>query len=336
MNLSVIIPIKLAFGIDVLDFVNYIKKLSKQMSSYRYEIIISDESGYEVFDYINKELESCSKIKHIVPKDEYRTGENDKLNGIYAALEYCTYDKILLVDDHYRVSKDTIEKIVPLYKTYDCFKMMPKFNAFPFSALIDLCGMFVVNMVDYRKQYCGHLCFKKKHIIKYGFPSRDSLFDELAIEEHLRKNKCSIGYIKDITLEAVQNITVKRFWEQRVRYAYENMAIPIRFVMFLMILPLLFVLQIINPLFSALFALSISTIVLLIAFIGQIIYGQNNVPRFSFLLSPIWFWFYPFTSWIALAKYMLGGVMFGGRKIKKALVKDRCNIKKITFRYKLF
>ena len=78
-----------------------------------------------------------------------------------------------------------------------------------------------------------------------------------------------------------------------------------------------------NPLLAVCFAISLSMAVLLLAFIGQMIYGKKNVPRFSFLLSPIWFWFYPFTSWIAIVKYFSGGVMFGGRKIKKALVKSK-------------
>lgn len=323
MNLSIIIPVKIGFGKDVIEFVKYIHYLSDQMTHYEYEIIISNESDDEVFDYINNEMKNRTKVKHIMPDPTYRTGANDKLNGIYAALEYCTYEKILLIDDHYRVSKNTLEQLIPFYEIYDCFKMMPKFDKFPVSALLDLCGMYIINILDPKKQYCGHLCFNKTHITKFGFPSRDSLFDELAIETHLKKNKCSTGYLKNVALEAVQNISTKRFWEQRIRYAYENMALPIRFAIYLSILPILISLLIMNPLLAVCFAISLSMAVLLLAFIGQMIYGKKNVPRFSFLLSPIWFWFYPFTSWIAIVKYFSGGVMFGGRKIKKALVKSK-------------
>lgn len=323
MNLSIIIPVKLEYGRDVVEFVKYIHLLSDQMAHYEYEIIISNESNNEVFEYVNNEMKNHSKVKHILPNPTYRTGANDKLNGIYAALDYCTYEKILLVDDHYRVSKSTIEKLIPLYETYDCFKMMPKFDKFPLSALLDLCGMYIINLLDSKKQYCGHLCFKKTHIMKFGFPNRDSLFDELAIEMHLKENKCCTGYIKNVSLEAVQNISIKKFWEQRVRYAYENMALPIRFTMFLSILPILILLLAINQLLALCFVIFLTTAVILLAYIGQIIYGKKNVPRFSFLLSPMWFWFYPFTSWIAIVKYFSGGVMFGGRKIKKALVKNK-------------
>jgi cellulose synthase/poly-beta-1,6-N-acetylglucosamine synthase-like glycosyltransferase len=321
MNLSIIIPIKINYNVNLFDFVKYINELSQQLEEYKYEIIIADESKDDVFNYIETKTQNLDKLKHLRPDSIYRTGNNDKLNGIFAALKYSEYDKILLVDDHYRVSKSTLINLVPLYDTYDCFKMMPKFQHFPVSVLIDLCGMYVVNLIDPKKQYCGHLCFKKTCIEKYGFPNRNSLFDELAIEMHIKKHRCTVGYIRNVSLEAVQNISMKKFWEQRVRYAYENMAFPTRFVFSLLILPGIFLLSILNFKIALLIILFLSIIITAVAGMGQLLYGKNISPWYTFLFAPMWFWFYPITSWIAVVKYFTGGVMFGGNKIKNALVK---------------
>ncbi|AZS15488.1 glycosyltransferase [Paenibacillus lutimineralis] len=318
MNLTILIPIKTSSLQNCEEFSEYIDNLAYQLKDENCEFVIANESPYRIFEFMNSVFEKNNNIIHFAPEDSKRTGDNDKLNGIYCGLEKASYDNVLLIDDHFRVTKDTLRKCLRYFEKYDCFKMMPLFNKFPFSVLIDLNGMFVVNMLDYRKQYCGHLAFKKSQYKKVGFPNRNGLFDELTMEEHLRDHGYSVGFIRDVALEAIQDIKFSKFLEQRVRYAYENIAFPIRFTFFAMILPILLILFILSPaIFSATF-IYINLAILLVSFIGQILYARNFVPPYTFLLSPIWFWFYPFTTWIAVYKYFTGGVMFGGNKIKRA------------------
>ncbi|CAM3772622.1 glycosyltransferase [Mesobacillus zeae] len=318
MKISIIIPIKSTLNKDLRDFTNYIISLSSQLQKTESQIIIADESELASHLFMKEKFKNRSNISHIIPDDEIRTGANDKLNGIYAALKYVRYDNILLVDDHYRITYSTLQRLANYFNQYDCFKGTPKFDAFPFSVKIDLCGLFIVNMLDYRKQYSGHLAFKKKLIDEHGFPDRDALFDEFAMEKHFRKNQYSIGYIREASLEATQSISMKKFLEQRVRYAYENIAFPIRFVFFLSILPLLLLLLITNNLLPLYFAAALTIGAMSVSFIGQLKYGKGIVPRHTFLYSAIWFWFYPFTSWLSIYKYFTGGVEFGGNKVRKA------------------
>ncbi|WP_372997689.1 glycosyltransferase [Lutispora sp.] len=318
MNISIIIPIKAKPGDKIINFANYILCLSNELKNYECEIIIADESEDEVSSVLSKMFKKACNIKHFIPETSVRIGANDKLNGVYAALNYCKYDKVLLLDDHYRLTISTLEKVNNYYDVFDCFKMMPKFHNTPLSVLVDLCGMFVINVLDYRKQYCGHLAFRKSQYDKVGFPSRDALFDEFAMEKHLRINGYNIGFVKDVSLEAIQDITFIKFLEQRVRYAYENLAIPSRFFLYAIVIPITILLGLININYSVMFAAAITSFIILIAFIGQILYGMSIAPFYTFLFSPVWFWFYPFTTWISIYKYFKGGVMFGGRKIKRA------------------
>ncbi|MEH7343289.1 glycosyltransferase family 2 protein [Bacillus sp. JJ1532] len=319
MKISILIPIKLQYNEKNLsDFVNHIASLAVALKEDDCQIVIADESNCKVYRYINNKLKFFNNVKHFIPSEDLRTGDNDKLNGIYAGLNYVIYDKVLLIDDHYRITRETLAKISKYFDEYDCFKMMPKFDKFPFTVLIDMCGMFIINILDRRKQYCGHLAFRKEHISKTGFPNRDGLFDEFILEEKLRNSGYSIGFVKDASLEATQDIPFNKFLEQRVRYAYENLAMPFRFTLYALVLPIILLLLIISPKVAGLFCITITIIVLLLACIGQILYGAKILPFFTFLLSPLWFWFYPFTTWIAVWKYYSGGVKFGGKKVRKA------------------
>ena len=195
---------------------------------------------------------------------------------------------------------------------------MPTFETSSLSVMIDLCGIYIVNITNKSKQFCGHLAFKKSIYDLYDMPNCDSLFDELAFEKPFRDNKLSIGFIKDIQLEAVQKISFKKFMEQRVRYAYENFAFPHRFALHLSIIPLLVIITMFNVRYMVGFICSLNISLVILGLIGQMMYKSKNSPKYTFLLSPIWFWFYPFTSWIAVSLFITGGVTFGGRKVRKA------------------
>ncbi|MCC9022353.1 glycosyltransferase [Bacillus nakamurai] len=319
MGVSIIIPIKVNSIDEVyIDFINYIVDFSSNVLTRDVEIIIANGSSKNNYIFANEHLKHLKNVIHFIPHRSIRTGDNDKLNGIYSALMYTKYENILLVDDHYRVSSETLAEILKYYEKYDCFKFMPKLHRYPHSALIDTCGMFIVNVLDSRKQYCGHLAFKKRLYSEWGFINRDSLFDEFAMEKHLRKKGSSVGFIKDIALEAKQEIPLSKFLEQRVRYAYENFATPFRFTFFATILPLLILLSLIDMNYSLTLASFLTSSIIVISIVGQFIYGRHITPWYTSLYSPIWFWFYPFTTWIAIYKYLTGGIMFGGNNIRRA------------------
>lgn len=318
MKVSIIIPIKSNKDDRLLEFTEYICNLSEQLKKDDCQIIIADESEFSVYSHMKKEFAKLKNVFHFVPRDEYRDGANDKLNGIHDALNYVKYDNVLLIDDHFRLTRNDLVSMYKYFGKYSCFKTMPNFNKFSPSVLIDLCGMFVVNILDSKKQYCGHLAFSKKSLDIAMFPDKNTLFDELALEEQFRKANLPVGFIKNTAIEATQDISYKKFFEQRVRYAYENLAFPIRFSFFCSILPILGILLWLNKDLALYVAALLTVATTSIALVGQIVYGQKVAPKYTFLFSPLWFWFYPFTTWIAVYKYFTGGITFGGRKIKKA------------------
>lgn len=318
MNLTIIVPIKAYKVENVIDFVNHYITFSNIIIDKNIQLIIADESAPDVFSYINKILSYNENVIHFIPTDEERTGDNDKSNGIYSAIKFIKYENILIIDDHYRVELSELKIINNYFKEYDVFKVMPKFIKNNIMASIDLCGMFIVNILDKRKQYCGHIALKRNLFTKYGFPCRDSLFDEFAFENHFRKFNCKIGFPENVFLSSVYDITFLKFLEQRVRYSYENFAFPLRFILLLSILPISAFLFIISPIYMFLFIIMLNWFLVIFSYMGQKkYYTSQGYPYISFF-APLWFIHYPITTWIAIILFLRGGVKFGGKRIKKA------------------
>lgn len=318
-GLSILIPIKVSSVSALKGFKQTYQKLLTYSFLFKLQIVIADESPLDIFEQVDNWFKDYEEVTHFCPEAKYRNGKNDKLNGIYAALNELKFDYVMLVDDHYRLTPDNLIELMSLFPNYDCFKCMVQFEELNVTALIDVSGIFIVNLIHPYHQFFGHLCLNLNTLKQIGFPHRDGLFDELVIELKFRKHNSKIYFADRIFLQSIQNIKWKKFLEQRVRYAYENLAFPFRFVFFLSILPLLILISIYDFKVSFEIIMFLTLTVITISYLGQVRYGNNKFPAWTFLLAPVWFWFYPFTSWISVFLRFTGGVYFGGRKIIKAI-----------------
>lgn len=318
-NVSIIIPLKSTNTDAVIALLRYIVSLNNDLAYLfdNYEIIIVDECRRDIAILIENAIENTSKIVHIVPASEDRTGNNDKLNGIYAAVKIVKYNYIFIVDDHYRITGEKFLVALQYFEIYDMFKVVPVFDKYTFSVMLDEAGFFFRSFVNKTKQYAGHIALKHELFVKYGFPCRDALYDEYVVEKYYQDKGCSVGFPPQVFFSATQKITTKKFLEQRIRYAYENIAFPLRFIIHLLFLPSFVIGVLANLKVTVILLLIYSIFIAFISFVGQRIYGAESMPKYLFMLAPIWHLFYWVTSWISLFLYFSGGICFGERRIHK-------------------
>lgn len=316
-NISIIIPIKSSNADNVLSLIKYIISLNNDLAYLlnNYEIIIVDECKYDIYMLIDHAIENINNIVHITPESEDRTGKNDKLNGIYAAIKIVSYSYIFIVDDHYRITGEQFLTAVQYFEIYDEFKVVPVFDNYTFSVMIDEAGFFFRSIVNRTKQYAGHIALKHELFVEYGFPPRDALYDEFVVEKFYRDKGGSVGFPSHVFFSATQKINTKKFLEQRVRYAYENIAFPLRFIVHLLFLPSFILGVMIDLDMTFLLLLIYCLFIAITSFVGQYIYGAEDMPKYMFIFAPIWHLFYWITSWIALFFYCFGGIYFGDRRI---------------------
>lgn len=312
-SISIIIPIKSNKISAIDELCIYLRKLDNDLKAteIEYEIIIADECP----NYISKQFSKLSFLDnmiHIVPLD--RSGKNDKLNGVYAAIMRARKEYCLIIDDHYRITVTEIAEIIPCFEEFDLFKVVPIFEKYSIDIMIDQAGFFFRCFFDKRKQYAGHIAMKLSLYKKFGFPDRNGLYDEYIIEKYYSDKGAHCGFPKKKYFTATQRITVSKFLEQRIRYSYENIAFPMRFIVHLCLFPF-FVISIITieKYMFLLFLLYVGYI-MFGSLVGQVMYAKSNTPP-VFLFAGIWHLSYWITSWIALFLFWAGGVSFGGNRI---------------------
>lgn len=312
-SISIIIPIK-SNRISVIDeLCTYLHKLDNDLEAteIEYEIIIADECPNNLSKQF-EELSLLENIVHIVPLD--RSGKNDKLNGVYASIKQARKEYCLIVDDHYRITATEIAEIIPCFEEFDLFKVVPIFEKYSMDVMIDQAGFFFRCVFDKRKQYAGHIAMKLSLYKKFGFPDRNGLYDEYIVETYYSDKGAHCGFPKKKYFTATQRITVSKFLEQRIRYSYENIAFPMRFIAHLCLLPFFVISIYTTEKYALLLFLLYVSYIMLVSFWGQVKYGKSNMPP-VFLFAGIWHLSYWITSWIALFLFWTRGVSFGENRI---------------------
>ncbi|SHF39260.1 Glycosyltransferase, catalytic subunit of cellulose synthase and poly-beta-1,6-N-acetylglucosamine synthase [Seinonella peptonophila] len=220
-----IIPLLAEEGDELKSLADYIVGFDAAIDSdfpFPVQVVVVDQSDDSAANYLDNRLSGTTRVLHYRPTEEERKrGKNGKLNNVVAGLALAKYDRILLVDDHYRVSPETLKELYPYYDKYDGgFQMLPRFDTYPLGVLVDMAGAFVTCLLS-GIQFFGHNAFWKNAVDIDTFP-KDVLFDDFAIFRHIKRRGRAVGFVRRIALECTQSSDHK-FLQQRVRYAYENL-----------------------------------------------------------------------------------------------------------------
>lgn len=316
-SFSILVPIRVNDFNILHGFSKCYNQLAKSCAPI--EIVVVDDSGEDVFNRLDQEFDDPN-ILHFRPEKPCHKGDNCKLHSIEAALKKTKGELIALFDDDARPTAQNISAILEAFQKVDIIRCMVYYQNPSFFDCIDLAGIYIINVVSPLKQFWGNLCFRRELLKESFFNHKSVLFDELAIEYHCRQSSQRFMYISSPAIPMVTfNRSWNQFWEQRIRFAYENIVFIFRFLLFLSILPALIVVSYVASfVYTDILFLIISMIVTLLTFMGQLRYGKYH-KKTIWLYGILWFWFYPVTSWIALMLWLSGGKKFRDHKIRRAI-----------------
>lgn len=321
MDLSIIVPISIKCAKFAKELAtHYLMLLEQCQGSISLEVLIADNSDSAIYELL-EQLLYHSTIIHFRPSISLQMDKSNKLNNIHAAFLRINSSHVLVFDDDVRPTLEVLSAIKEQFKHSDYLRCMITYPEANIYDLIDLAGVYVINITSPLKQFWGNMCFKANLLSGDQFPKKNILFDDLCLELQCRKKSKYFAYLVGPPLPmAKSSRNLQRFIEQRIRYAYENIVFRLRFCFFLSILPLLITVGIIfNIETSGLVIGILSSIVLGIAHYGQTKYGKTSRYSSAWLYAPLWFWFYPFTSWIALGYWWRGGIYFGPHKLRNVI-----------------
>jgi len=319
-ELTIIIPINVAHlgPIEGLSGC-YVDLLGRLSHDFPMEVILVDSSSPEIFQCIELQL-AGTVIQHLRTPDSFKCGKNDKLNNISYGLSVSTGKSIAIFDDDLRPTSENIRTLIACLHEFDFLKCMVNFPNASIFDLVDLSGIYIVNLLSKHRQFWANFCFRRELILGTGFPCKDVLFDELAFEMKFRTVTNNHCYLIAPSIPMHSFRCFPKFLEQRVRYAYENLAYPMRSLIFLSLVPLAAAILCLRGVLAlCLFISVITVIVLALSRLGEFRYGSIYQQRSVWIYAPIWFWFYPFTTWIAVYLWCIGGIRFGNSLIRRAV-----------------
>lgn len=164
------------------------------------------------------------------------------------------------------------------------------------------------------------LSFRRNAIAPSFYAWHDVLFDELFIETQGLQSPCRFRYQVHPPLEMQGGgRSFGDYLEQRIRYAYEDLAQPRKAFFGFALLPVGTAIWLrFGPVGLTIYLAAIVAFCLLVGAMGGLIYSRDNRNRVAFVFGPAWFLPYGVTMWIALFKRMSGkGIRFGRAIIRK-------------------
>ncbi len=313
---AIIVPLRARSVSDAIQCVTRLKKLTgiPQIS-----VIIADNSEAAVQKLLRSH---CDESGIVLLENNWNLvkGGNKKMLNILAALQVTDAENVIVLDDDSELSQEVMILILDALREVGYVRTMVRFSKLTVANVIDLCGIFVVNVTTPDKQFWGMQAFHKRSVELLSNVDRNTVFDELTVFRHLMGHGVAHSYLKDVAITSHCRRTVRDFMEQRARYAYENLAYPLRTTIFCSLIPT-FVLALAFQGLRAAWTMTaaISAAVVLVSICGWT--SSRRAHRHHFFVNfaaPIWLLLQASFVWVAVAQILLGGKRFSGERLRRA------------------
>jgi hypothetical protein len=307
-GLTYILPLKSAVPDPGDELAAYLSWLST-----RAEVIVVDGSTADVFNAHTAQWEETMNrgLVHVAPDHETPMG---KVGGVLTGLRLASHERVIIADDDVRYDDESLDRIACALGTVDVVRPQNYFDPMPWHALWDT-GRTLLNRVS-GGDWPGTLAVRRSVLrATNGYDGR-ALFENL----ELVRTVVAAGGRETVLLDAYvrrRPSSVRHFWSQRVRQAYDEMARPARYILQLAALPVVLWLAIAG---RWLVLLIIAAVIMIAAEIGRRRGGGARVfPARAAIVAPVWALERAVCIWLALgARVLWGGVPYRGQVVRHA------------------
>src|SRR5438270_6484351 len=159
---------------------------------------------------------------------------NGKVSGITTGIAAASHERVVVADDDVRYDLAGLDRIWRLLEGADLVHPQNYFDPQPWHAVWDT-GRTLLNRAV-SGDYPGTLGIRRSTFLEIGGYDGDVLFENL---ELIRTMQAGGGFVLSCPDLLVKRRppTTRRFWSQRVRQAYDDLAVPARLAFFLGLLP---------------------------------------------------------------------------------------------------
>jgi hypothetical protein len=252
-------------------------------------------------------------VRHIAPDPAYRFA-NGKVNGVLTGVFSARHEHIVIADDDVRHTPETLAAIHRHLYTASVVRPQNYFDPMPWHARWDTARSLLNRAVG--ADYPGTLGVRRSVLAQAGGYDGDVLFENLELIRTVRACGGREAHARDVYVRRLPPET-RRFWQQRVRQAYDEFAQPARMVAFLGVVPAVGW-CVARGRHRGLIAAAATAVGL--AELGRRRAGGRQVlPASATLFAPVWLLERGTCAWAAVAqRLMFGGVRYAGRRLAVA------------------
>ena len=248
-----------------------------------------------------------------VPPDPDLGFVNGKVNGVVTGMRRATADLVVIADDDVRYDHDGLCSLLGLLEKADLVRPQNYFDPLPWHARWDTSRTLLNRSLG--ADYPGTFGIRRATFEAMGGYDGDTLFENLELIRTVRAYGGSERRANDLFVRRLPP-QAGRFWNQRVRQAYDEFAQPVRMALFLGIVPgLLYAL--VRRRHRVVITAALATVAL--AETGRRRgRGTQVFPAGAALMAPAWALERGVCSWLAVAARLGGGVPYAGHRVKTA------------------
>jgi hypothetical protein len=252
-------------------------------------------------------------LRHVPPSAELAT-EMGKVGGVLTGLRLASHARVIIADDDVRYDEATLSRLAAALDSAEVVRPQNYFDPLPWHACWDT-GRMLLNRVT-GGDWPGTIAVRRSALAATGGYDGRALFENLELVRTVVAAGGREALLDDVFVRR-RPPTVRHFWSQRVRQAYDELARPGRLAWQLAVLPAATVLASTGR-WRALAAGALATA--LAAEVGRTRHGGTRVfPARASFFSPVWLAERAVCSWLAVgARLVLGGVPYRGRILRHA------------------
>ncbi|MGW0479860.1 glycosyltransferase [Nonomuraea sp. NPDC003214] len=305
MDLDYVLPLRWEDDAGLDELTAYLTGLARHA-----RVIVVDGSPAALFDRHARRWRGL--VTH-VPPDPALGYANGKVTGVATGVRLARAAHVVIADDDVRYGPAGLARMRELLAGADLVRPQNYFSPLPWHARWDT-ARSLLNRA-FGADYPGTLGVRRDFFLGMGGYDGDVLFENLELIRTVRARGGRVVsapglYVRRLPCQA------RRFWSQRVRQAYDDLAQPWRMAAFLAVAPGVAVaLARRRP--AALAGAAAVTVA--VAELGRRRCGGHRVfPATSSLFAPVWVAERGVCSWLALAAALTGGVPYAGRRLRRS------------------
>lgn len=251
-------------------------------------------------------------VTHVRPDPDFGYA-NGKVAGVMTGLRLARAERVVIADDDVRYDGAALAAVHGLLTGADLVRPQNYFDPVPWHALWDTARTLLNRSLG--ADYPGTFGIRRTFFEEMGGYDGNVLFENLELIRTVRAYGGTEArpfglYVRRLPPDAA------RFWSQRVRQAYDDLAQPLRLALFLAVLPAgaaaLLRRRYATPAAAALLAVALAEA-------GRRRAGGRRVfPGAASLFAPVWVLERAVCAWLAVAAALRGGVPYAGRRLRVA------------------